>query len=177
MRVLPPGREERSMSSSEMPSNLHSLVLKLNSIFPLTEDEKQAVLGLPMHVREFAADQDIVREGDRPSQCCLLLEGFVQRYQIVGEGRRQIMSFHHQGDMPDLLSLHTPVMDHSLGTLSRSKVGFIPHQSIRHMIRDHPRIRDALWRDTLIDAAVFRQWMVGIGQRDARARISHLFCE
>jgi hypothetical protein len=33
------------------------------------------------------------------------------------------------------------------------------------------------WRDTLIDAAVFREWMAGIARRDAYTRIAHLFCE
>jgi hypothetical protein len=37
-----------------------------------------------------------------------------------------------------------------------------------------PRIAAAFWRDTLIDAAI---WMVGLGRRDASARISHLICE
>jgi CRP-like cAMP-binding protein len=34
-----------------------------------------------------------------------------------------------------------------------------------------------LWRDTLIDAAVFREWMIGIGRRSAYTRIAHVLCE
>jgi CRP-like cAMP-binding protein len=41
----------------------------------------------------------------------------------------------------------------------------------------HPRIASALWRNTLIDAAIFRQWMVGIGRKTAYGRIAHLICE
>ena len=33
------------------------------------------------------------------------------------------------------------------------------------------------WRDTLIDAAVFREWVVNVGRRDAYARIAHVLCE
>ena len=40
-----------------------------------------------------------------------------------------------------------------------------------------PRVADVLWRDTLIDGAVFREWMMGIGRRSAEARIAHLLCE
>jgi CRP-like cAMP-binding protein len=36
---------------------------------------------------------------------------------------------------------------------------------------------DAFWRETLIDGAIFREWMKGIGRRDAKARIAHLMCE
>ncbi len=68
-------------------------------------------------------------------------------------------------------------MDHSLGTLERSMVAFIPHESLREVAAEHPNIAAVLWRDTLIDAAVFREWMVGIGRRSAYARIAHLLCE
>jgi CRP-like cAMP-binding protein len=33
------------------------------------------------------------------------------------------------------------------------------------------------WRDTLVDAAIFREWMVGLGRREALPRIAHLLCE
>lgn len=35
----------------------------------------------------------------------------------------------------------------------------------------------ALWRETLIDAAIFREWVVNVGARPARPRLAHLFCE
>ncbi len=164
------------MASNESDTLL-PLVRKLQSIVGLTEGEKRGILELPVHVREIRQDQDIMREGDRPTQCCLLIEGFIYRYQAMGDGRRQIMSLHIPGDIPDLLSLHLGVMDHSLGTLAPSRIGLVAHHDLRCLIRDQPRIGDALWRDTMIDAAVFRAWMTGIGRRSAYARIAHLFCE
>ena len=158
-------------------SDLLPLVRKLESISPLTTEEEQALAELPMQVRDLGADQDIVREGDRPSRCCLLLDGFACRYKLLDEGRRQILSFHVAGDILDLQSLHLDVMDHSHATLTPSRVGLIPHQSLRALTRRHPRIAEAFWRDTLIDAAVFREWMAGIGRRPAHARIAHLLCE
>lgn len=156
---------------------LHPLVARLESITTLSGDEQAALAALPMSVRDLKADADIVREGDRPSQCCAVLDGFVCRYKIVSDGKRQIMGFYVKGDVPDLLSIHIDVMDHSVGTLQASKLGFIQHEHIRDVIRRFPRIGDAFWRDTLIDAAVFREWMVGMGRRDAYARIAHLLCE
>jgi CRP-like cAMP-binding protein len=41
----------------------------------------------------------------------------------------------------------------------------------------HSDVLIACWRDTLIDAAVFREWMVGIGRRTAYQRIAHLLVE
>jgi CRP-like cAMP-binding protein len=165
------------MDASAPNHPLTPLVRRLASIFDLSEAEKEAALALPADVRRIKTGQDIVRYGDRPSRSCIILEGFLCRYAITGEGKRQIFSFQIPGDVPDLQSLHLKVMDHSLAALEPSTVAFITHEDLRRLIGQHPRIGDALWRDTLIDAAVFREWMVGIGRRDAHGRIAHMLCE
>jgi hypothetical protein len=48
--------------------------------------------------------------GERPSECCLIVESFGCRYGLTAEGKRQIMSFHIPGDTPDLQSIHLRVM-------------------------------------------------------------------
>src|SRR3954470_6152041 len=68
-------------------------------------------------------------------------------------------------------------MDHSLGTLSPCKVMYVPHETVRDLVRRCPRIGDAFWRDTLIDAAVFREWIVNVGRREAYGAMAHLLCE
>jgi CRP-like cAMP-binding protein len=155
----------------------HPLIAKLDSIFTLTPEERQAILDMPMHVHELRAKQDIVREGDRPSRSCLVLEGFTCMFKVTPEGKRQIMAFHIPGDMPDLQSLHLRVLDNSVGTITRCKVGFIQHETIRELCSRYPRLGSALWRETLIDASIFREWMIGIGRKDAFGRLCHLLCE
>jgi CRP-like cAMP-binding protein len=153
------------------------LIRKLRSISPLSDDEQQSLLALPLSIREIAADEVILREGDRPFASCLLVEGFTCRYKFTDEGKRQIFSFHTPGDIPDLQSLHLKTMDHTLATLTKCKVAFIPHDSILKLTRTCLRVGDVLWRDTLVDAAIFREWMIGIGRRSAYTRIAHLLCE
>jgi len=160
-----------------LTSHLDRLVRKLESITGITEDERQAVRGLPITLKEVGADQDIVREGDQPSQSCLVLEGFLFLYKMMPDGGRQILSFHVPGDIPDLQSLHLQVMDHGLATATRSTVGFIPHDALRALCHAHPPLADKFWRDTLIDAAVFREWIVNLGGREAPGRIAHVLCE
>jgi CRP-like cAMP-binding protein len=78
------------------PTELHKernqLIRKLESIATLSDEDRRAIFGLPVNSRHFAADQDIVREGDRPSECGLIVEGFACSYKHSAEGRRQIMS-------------------------------------------------------------------------------------
>ena len=56
-------------------------------------------------------------------------------------------------------------------------MGFIQHEPLWDLCQRFPRITAAFWRETLIDAAIFREWMVGIGRRKAPSRIAHLLCE
>lgn len=158
-------------------SPLNMLVRKLGSLISLSAEEEAAILALPASLREIRPDQDVVRDGDRPSQSCLVVEGFLCRYKDLATGTRQIHSIHVPGDMPDLQSLHLEVMDHGLATLTPSKVAMIPHDALRQLIRTYPRLCDALWRDTLVDAAIFREWIVNVGAREAYNRIAHLICE
>jgi CRP-like cAMP-binding protein len=158
-------------------SHLAAFLRKLESITELSAEERQALLELPIALKRFDANVDIVSEGEITQQCCLVLEGLVCRYKLVNSGERQIMSLHIPGDVPDLHSLHIEKMDHSLGTLTPALVGFIPHDAVRRVTRNSYKVAEAFWREALIDAAIFREWMVGIGRRSAPSRLAHFLCE
>ena len=153
------------------------LVKKLASIAALSQAEKDAIAALPMTVREVAARQDICQIGDTPSHCCLVLTGFAFRYKLIGDGRRQILAFHVPGDVPDLQSLHLPRLDHNLAALTVMTAGFIHHDAVHALNARFPRVAGALWRDTLVDAAILRERIVSIGQRDGLVRTAHFLCE
>lgn len=159
------------------PSAHDRLITKLQSITNISDDDVRALRGLPVTLTKLDQDADVVRQGDRPSQCCVLVEGFLFRYILTEQGKRQITSVHVPGDMPDLQSLHLDVMDHSLGVLAPSTVAFIPHAAIRDLVERRAGVASALWRDTLVDAAVFREWIANVGARSAYQRAAHLLCE
>ena len=153
------------------------LVQKLKLSNPLSAAESKAIERLPIIIKKIPAHTFVVREGGRPHQCCLLIEGVVCRSKTTDTGKRQILSIHIAGDIPDLQSLHLHVMDHDLTTLQSCTIGLIPHDALRALTREHPLITEALWRDTLIDAAVFREWIVNVGRRPAATRLAHLLAE
>ena len=150
---------------ASFPAQNNPLIQKIDSVFALTKAEHQVLAKLPMELALIEENQDIVREGDRPSRCCLILSGFTATYKVSGGGKRQIMTFGIAGDIPDLYSLHLKVLDSSIGTLTTCRVGFITHDDLRDLCNRHPRITAALWRETLINAAIFREWMLNIGRR------------
>src|SRR5919112_1387587 len=127
------------MSSPSQPG-YNPLVRKLESVFTLTDDERQALLDLPMQVVVLKNHQDIVREGDQPTRSCLLLSGFACTYKLTARGKRQIVSFGIAGDIPDLQSLHLKVLDNSVSTISPCRVGFVTHDDLRNICERYPRL-------------------------------------
>ena len=154
-----------------------ALIRKLESTTKLTAEVREAVAGLPIYVKQVGAGEMFVREGDKPHSAILVLRGMVFRHKIVGDGKRQIMSFHISGDLPDLQSLFLRTMDHNLTSVGVASLGQIPHEPLRETLLKHPMLAQLLWRETLIDAAIFREWIANTGRRRAVSRTGHLLCE
>ena len=162
---------------ASLPSQDNPLIRRIESVFTLTKAERKALETLPMQLAVIKDNQDIVREADRPSRSCLILSGFTCTYKVTKQGKRQIMTFSIAGDIPDLQSLHLPVLDSSIGTLTTCRVGFITHDDLRALCTRCPRIAAAFWRETLIEGAIFREWILNVGRREAYNRVAHLLCE
>jgi CRP-like cAMP-binding protein len=146
------------------------MVDKLQLWLPLDDAQKAAVLALPHKVRNLSAQEFIVRDGDRPSHSCLLLSGFAIRHKIAGNGGRQIFSIHMRGDVVDLHNAILRRADHSIQTLTASEVAMIPITAIRDLVAAHPQVGQAMWYETLVDSAIFREWTLNVGRRDARGQ-------
>ena len=157
--------------------SLTPLVTKLERLHALKPLERQALEQLPIRIRRVEQNEDIVREGDKPSMVCMVVDGFAFRYTIVGSGKRQIMAFYIPGDIPDLESLFLERMDHSLGTLRPCTVACISHGAVRRLFEQQPRLGEVFWRETLIDSAMMRKWLASVGRRPAVACIAHIICE
>ena len=160
-----------------MSGTIELLMRKLEQFGKLSSKERHALENLPIDVRQVGADQDLGRDGQRSSYCLLLLNGMVCRYRTMQDGQRQIMSFHFPGDILDLSGLLLGKLDHGIGTLTPVEVTPIAHATVLGWIEHHPGLGRLLWQDTLVDAAVFREWVVNVGRRPALARTAHLLCE
>jgi CRP-like cAMP-binding protein len=164
------------MSRSET-SPLIPMVRKLQQWRPLDEGDQAALLALPYRIINLRRQEYIVREGDRPRNCCLMLSGFSIRHKVAGNGGRQIFSIHMKGDLADLQNSLLGVADHNLQALTNVEVALIPLEAIQDIAFARPAIGRAMWYETLVDASIFREWTLNVGRRDARSRTAHLLCE
>ncbi|MBY8823428.1 Crp/Fnr family transcriptional regulator [Sphingomonas colocasiae] len=136
-----------------------------------------SVLALPSTRHVFTAGDYLVRYGEIPTSCHLLLTGFAQRNKLLPDGSRQIIGLHIAGDLVDFQYSLLGRATHNVQLLTPAKVLEIPVGPLVHLMRSRPAVAEAIWRNGLTEACVFEEWIVNIGRRDARSRIAHLFCE
>ena len=153
------------------------LVRKLEQLGPLSDQERSLVETASFAVLELKDDQELVREGDRPSYCPLLLEGFACRYKSLESGQRQIVAFHVPTDLCDVTSMLLSQLDCSISTLTPARVAMIPNATLLSWATHSPGLGRLLWRASLIEAAISREWIVNVGRRTAYQRTAHLLCE
>ncbi|MGY3489073.1 CRP-like cAMP-binding protein [Bradyrhizobium sp. USDA 4011] len=156
---------------------IEMMIRKLRQHSELPNEDVQALRSIVAPVKSLPPDSPIVREGDDSIQCCVVLSGFAYRSKVSEDGKRQILSFHIAGDIPDLHGLVLKRMDHDLTTLSKAQVGFIDHDELERTLGTRPALARALWRESLVDAALFRQWIVNLGTRSASGRMAYLIAE
>ena len=111
------------------------LIRQLETTTDLSDADRKALGTLPFRTRTIAERRDIIRENSQPVESCLVVEGMLCRYKMLSNGRRQILSFHLPGDMPDLQSLHLTQMDHAVASVTSSKIALIPHDAVRALAR------------------------------------------
>ena len=167
------------MSNHPLASN-HPLqglldVLELRS--PLPEDDRKAVLALPYSMKSLAPGTYAVREGEPPTGCGVLVSGFAYRQKLTGDGGRQILSIHIPGEALDFQNIFLNTADHSVQMLTRGHLALIPRADIQKIARSSASIGHAILVNILVDASIFREWILNVGRRDARSRLAHVLCE
>jgi CRP-like cAMP-binding protein len=191
-----PGIDFCEVVSGTFPSNVHffselrtkmmittaepalsTFLHKLHRVSSLSDDDVQAVLDLPHRITRVSARDYLVREGSVPLECCVLIQGYASRSKLALDGGRQIVSFHIAGDILDLQHLFLERADHYVQATTDATVAWIPMDRLRLLSETRPAVGTAFWRDALIDASVFREWVLNVGRRNAKMRIAHMLCE
>jgi len=169
------------MPDDEPPLNtdriFDMLIAKVEEHGTLVPRDLAALRALEPRTRQLAAGEDLVRQGEKPTVSVMMLSGMLARHHTLPGGDRQYLSFHIAGDMPDLQSLFLNMMDHSVCAMGPAEIAMFPHRQLQALLVDRPGVGFALWRMTLVDAAIFRQAITNNSARPPAARLGHFFCE
>src|ERR1700743_814151 len=160
-----------------MSATMTTLTRKLLEHSRLTPGDLRAIAALGFTIRALEPNEDLIRQGDDPSVSALVVSGMLARYHLLPSGKRQYISYHMAGDMPDSQALFIEKMDHAVCAIGSSTVALIPHKQLLKLFETRPSVGFAIWRETLIDAAIFREAITNNSARSKIARMAHLFCE
>ncbi len=145
--------------------------------YPLSSDDRTSLEKISGKAENVERHRHLLREGESANVGYLLIEGWAIRYRMLTDGKRRIIGFLLPGDMCNVHIFDLARMDHGVEMLSPGKVIRVSQDAIKAIVDERPEVGRALWRRTLTDEAVLREWLVNIGGRDAYTRVAHLLCE
>jgi CRP-like cAMP-binding protein len=167
----------RSLMGPLAPDEANALVRKLKNLGMDGEEELRALLPRIKIKKRASRGEDIVRVGRSPGFSTVLLAGVACRYKMIESGRRQIFTFQYAGDFCDFHRYVLSELNDAVVALTDCSIGVILHEDIARITAQYPKLGVALWRDTLLEASIFRERLMNVGQRPALPRIAHLICE
>lgn len=127
--------------------------------------------------RKIVAGRDLFRAGDRGEAIYCFVEGWAALYNVLEDGRKQILQFAYPGAVLAFSPKRGGVMDHSAQAITDVKVRVTSHERLFDLCRGNPQIGLELARTIARDRSLAFDHLVGIGRRSARERISHLLLE
>jgi len=163
--------------NSDNPSPLIRLVDKLALHAPISPADRIALLELPYTTRFIEAGSYLLRDGDKPDRCGMLISGFASRHKTNADGLRQIVSLLIAGEIYDLQQLYLAIADSNVQALTSCHVATISHQPLRKLVADRPAIGHAFVAAIIVELSMSREWTLNVGRRDARKRTAHFLCE
>jgi CRP-like cAMP-binding protein len=158
-----------------VPHEILAQKLKLHS--SLDRDDEAALASLNFRIRRLEAEEDIVRQGDEADAAVIVTDGLMARYHALDDGERQVLSFHFRGELPcTAFPLQGP-LDHGVCAMGAAEIALVAREEWMEIVADRPNFGIAVWRQTLVDAAILRQTIVNNSHRSKRSRLAHLLCE
>ena len=153
------------------------LAERLSHYVRLTETESLSLTQLEDQDRAYRRGSVIIRENESPRELFIVRSGWLHSSGVLGNGSRQIMRFHFQGDILGLPLLAfadspetvTAVTDVVLAPFSREKLA--------QLIEDHPRLGALILGLSVAERVALADRLASIGRTSARARVGSLICE
>ncbi|SIS91415.1 Crp/Fnr family transcriptional regulator [Paracoccus saliphilus] len=153
------------------------LARKLAAFVALSPDEFAALKQLHQRRRTFVAGRDMVHQGQSDQAAYILESGWVCSYKIMSDGARQIVDFQIPGDFLGLRSVLLQTSDHSIEPITDIQAVEVLVDDLLGAFAQTPRLAAAILWAASRDEAMVVEHLVGVGRRDANARMAHFLLE
>lgn len=153
------------------------LTRKISAFVALSEAELAVLERLHQRRRTFAAGRDMVHQGQSDQAAYILSKGWVCSYKIQPDGTRQIVDFQVPGDFLGLRSVLLRTSDHSFEPIVTIEAAEVLKTDLLAAFAQTPRLATAILWAASRDEAMVVEHLVGLGRRDADARLVHFLLE
>ena len=127
--------------------------------------------------RAIKAGCDLFRLGERGEAIYSLVDGWIALYNLLEDGRRQILQFALPGAVLAFVPARGAVMNYSAQALTDAVVSVIPHENLGRLSRENPEIGMRLAGLISQDRSLAYDHLSSIGRRSARERVAYLLLE
>ncbi len=126
------------------------------------------------HQQHAPRDADLFSEGDSLEDVLFLRAGWVHRYRLLDDGRRQIVNVLVPGD---LIGPFTPTAKHFAATLTDSSICRVSRGAIARNMGDCPGFSAAVEALITSEFELLAERTVSLGRRNAKERVAFLLLE
>ncbi len=155
-----------------------AVIRRFNALRPLSEEAaaslEQAILEGLLRA---GPGEDLIAEGDPVDSVRLVLSGWLFRHKTLEDGRRQIVNFVLPGETCDAYVYLLSTLDHSITTATTVTYAEIKRARFEKLVTGDRTLAEAFMCETLLNAAIQREWAINLGRRAALEKVAHLFCE
>ena len=126
------------------------------------------------HVRAKAA---ILSKDGETSQVHCLLSGVCAGYDLLADGRRQIISLYLPGEVLGADVLSREGGGRHVVAMSDAVIGSVSRRELRTLVAENAAVNDLFTRQLVKSHAMLEVWVSALGRRSAMERIAMFFCE
>lgn len=127
--------------------------------------------------RAIKAGCDLFRHGERGDAIYSLVDGWVALYNLLEDGRRQILQFALPGAVLAFVPTRGAVMNYSAQALTDGVVCVVSHENLGRLATDNPEFGMQLAGLISQDRGLAYDHLSSIGRRSARERVAYLLLE
>jgi CRP/FNR family transcriptional regulator len=143
----------------------------------LSAAEQAALDRLEDQDRLFRRGSVIIREHETVRELYIVRSGWLHSSAVLGNGSRQIMRFHFQGDLLGLPLLAFSASPETVTAATDVTLCPFSRERLAALIDAHPRLAALLLAFAVAGRVTLADRLASIGRTPARARVASLICD
>lgn len=119
----------------------------------------------------------LARPSEELGALFLVIDGWIARYRLLNDGRRQIIALHLPGDLCDIGWMGSASSNEHYIAVVSARTARIPIESVWHALFCSRAAGRLFWEEIRQQNGRQAEWVVNLGRKSAMERIAYLFCE